>query len=367
MKHIALILFGLAILLSCAPQKEETTPAEEVQPDEYYIGGDFSIMKKMEDLGGEYKIDGVIKPGYEIFRDNGYNYARLRIFHTPNMEGPVCQDLAYTIATAKKAKDYGFKLLLNFHYSDTWADPGKQFKPAAWESASFEGLVDSVNQYTRLVLNEMDKAGVLPEMVQIGNEITPGMLWPEGKIWKPEGPDWESISTLLKSGIQAVHEVYGDREVQVMIHTDSGGDKEKTETFFNNISSRGVAFDLIGLSYYPWWHGTFEDLKGTLRFVSENFAQDIVLVETAYYSNGYYPEPGEWVIDYQPYPPTEQGQYDYLVALNKTLHAFAKVKGVFYWKPDGLEIPGSGVNYLGRSLFSPTGDAYKGIGAWKGD
>jgi len=359
-KIITKIIFGLISipLLFCCQSKNKLN-------EEYIVGGDFSIMKKLEDLGGEYKIDGILKKGYQIFKDNGYNYARLRIFHSPDMKGPVCNDLDYTIATAQDAKEFGFQILLNFHYSDTWADPGHQIKPKAWEDIPFSALTDSVYQYTKDVLTKMGNAGVLPEMVQIGNEITPGMLWPEGKIWKENGADWESICSLLKAGIKAVHDVYDNKDVSIMIHTDTGGSQQKTETFFRNILDNGVTFDMIGLSYYPWWHGTLDDLKNSLNYVSAQYDHDIILVETAYYSNGYYPKPDQWIIDYQPYPPTEQGQYDFLVELNSILKTYPKVKGVFYWKPDGMVVEGSEVHYLGRSLFDEKGNAYKGICAWK--
>ena len=257
------------------------------------------------------------------------------------------------------------KLLLDFHYSDTWADPGKQIKPMAWEGLSLDVLADSVYQYSKNVITAMNNAGVLPDMVQVGNEITPGMIWPEGKIYKSSGEDWGSFCKLLNAGIDGVNDAYGTIDVPIMIHIDKGGDLSATSRFFSKIEQHGVEFDLIGLSYYPWWHGTFADLQKNLIWLSENKEQDIVIVETAYYSNGYYPEPGKWVLDYQPYPPTEQGQYDFLVELDSIAHEYPKVKGIFYWKPDGLEIPESKVNYLGRSLFDKDGNAFMGISAFK--
>jgi arabinogalactan endo-1,4-beta-galactosidase len=336
--------------------------------DDFMYGGDFSILKKMEDSGGTYKLDGVERDALEIFSENGYNYGRVRIFHTPNMVGPVCNSLEYTIALSKKIKAAGMKILLDFHYSDTWADPGHQVKPAAWEGLAFEVLSDSVYAYSKNVIEKMKAANVLPDMVQVGNEITPGMIWPDGKIYTDNGHNWRKFCILLNSGISGVNDAYGtDTGVPIMIHIDKGGDLGATGAFFTNIERYHVEYDVIGLSYYPWWHGTFDDLEQNLLWLSENKEQDIVIVETAYYSNGWYPEPAEWVLDNQPFPPDEQGQHDFLVELEVIARKYAKVKGIFYWKPDGLDIPASQVHYLGRSLFDRDGNAFKGISAFKKD
>lgn len=354
---ILLFVFVL-FLFSC---KQEATP--EVK--EFMIGGDFSILKKMEDSGGIYKYKGEAMDALEIFTQNGYNYGRLRIFHTPNMEGATCNSLSYTIDLAQKIKASGMKLLLDFHYSDTWADPAKQYKPKAWEGTSFEVLTDSVYQYSKNVILAMDAAGVRPDMVQVGNEVTPGMIWPEGRIYKESGEDFKSFCTLLNAGIDGVKSAYGTADVPIMIHIDKGGDLAATKYFFTKIAQYKVEFDLIGLSYYPWWHGSFADLEKNLTWISGNLKQDIVIVETAYYANGSYPEPGDGVVDVQPYPPTEQGQYNFLLSLYNIAQRYPKVTGIFYWKPDGLDIPESHVWYIGRSLFDRDANAYMGISAFK--
>ncbi len=357
-KALLLLIISSIVFVSC-----DELPEPE---DNFMYGGDFSILKKMEDSGGVYKVDGVAKDALEIFADNGYNYGRVRIFHTPNMVGPVCNSLEYTIALSKKIKAAGMKILLDFHYSDTWADPAHQIKPAAWEGLSFEVLNDSVYQYSKNVIEKMKAANVAPDMVQIGNEITPGMIWPDGKIYTDGGTNWKNFCALMKSGISGVKAGYGaDNNVPIMIHIDKGGDLTATGSFFTEIERYKVEYDVIGLSYYPWWHGTFDELEQNLSWLSNNKEQDIIIVETAYYSNGWYPEPAEWVLDYQPFPPDEEGQYNFLVSLEVIARKYSKVKGIFYWKPDGLDIPASRVHYLGRSLFSPDGDAYKGITAFK--
>jgi arabinogalactan endo-1,4-beta-galactosidase len=360
------ILFTLAFLFFFSCNKKQDSNDKNVENSILVYGGDFSIMKKLEDLGGQYKVNGEVKEGFQIFKENGYTWCRLRIFHTPNMEGPVTNDLAYTVALAQKAKQFGFKIFLNFHYSDTWADPGKQFTPKAWEGLNFETLTDSVYQYTLKVMEAMKAAEVYPEMVQIGNEINNGMIWPQGQLWTDAGKArWDPLSDLLKAGIRGVKDTQNGVEVPIMIHAATGGDLIESDNFYSNILKRGVGFDVIGLSYYPWWHGTFEEMEKNLEFLSNKYEQEISVVETAYYANGWYPEPGGWVLDIQPYPPTEQGQHDFMVDLAERLKKYPKVTSVYYWKPDGLEIPGSGVPFLGRSLFSPDGNAWKGITAWK--
>ena len=355
------LLLGIMMAISLLNNSCET----DSQSDGFMYGGDFSIIKKMEDSGGVYKYKGKPVDALRLFADNGYNYGRVRLFHLPDMEGPVCNSLEYTIELSRKIKAAGMKLLLDIHYSDTWADPAHQIKPRAWEGLSFNVLTDSVYQYSKYVIEKMQKAGVAPDMVQVGNEITPGFIWPDGQIYKDSTEDWTSFCSLLKAGVKGVEDAYAGKEVPIMIHIDRGGDLPKTRYFFNKISEQGVSFDLIGLSYYPWWHGTFNDLEKNLSWLSENYIQDIVIVETAYYSNGYYPEPDKWVFDYQPYPPTEQGQYDYIVKLDSIAHQFPKVKGIFYWKPDGLEITDSKVHYLGRSMFDKDGNGLKAITAFK--
>ena len=352
----------MLLMFSCSLNDSDTQPERSVLE----FGGDFSIMKKMEDAGGLYKIDGIVKEGLEIFNDNGYSWARLRIFHTPNMVGPVCNDLNYTIELAQKAKKYGFKILLNFHYSDTWADPGHQSIPVAWQNLSLELVQDSLYNYTRSVIEAMGNADVLPDMVQIGNEVNNGMMWPQGKLWIDSNvANWDNLSALLKTGVRGVKEAIDGGRILIMIHAANGGDVNTSYKFYKNIIDRGVEFDIIGLSYYPWWHGTFTELEANLLYLSNKFYKDFSIVETAYYSKNWYPEPTPWKGIEPPFPPTEQGQNDFLEELARVLKQNSRVKTLFYWKPDALEIPKTKVNYLGRSLFDEDGDAFLGISAWK--
>jgi len=364
MKLFAYIIILALLIWSCSVAFNDNENDFRATPLEF--GGDFSIMKKMEDFGGLYKIDGVVKEGFQIFKDNGYSWARLRIFHTPNMHGPICNDLETTIVLAKKAKQFGFKILLNIHYSDTWADPGHQIAPAAWKDLSQEILKDSIYNYTKHVIETMGDEGVLPDMVQVGNEINNGMIWPTGKLWLDGGVvNWDALTELLKAGINGINDSKNANNIPIMIHAATGGNINAAIKFYSNIIERDAEFDVIGLSYYPWWHGSFEELENNINFLARKFNQNISIVETAYYSNSWYPLPSQWILSAQPYPATERGQNDFLMELAYRLYELPKVNSVFYWKPDGLDIPKSDVNYLGRSLFDEDGDALMGISAWK--
>jgi len=328
------------------------------------FGGDFSVLKKMEDAGGLYKVNGVVKEGYEIFQENGYTWARLRLLHTPSGVGPVCNDLNYTIKSAQNAKQSGFKILLNLHYSDMLANPGHQKIPAIWENISFNILQDSVYNYTKSVIEAMNKAGATPDMVQIGNEINNGMLWPFGKLWTESNiTNWNNLSALLKAGVRGVREAENGAMIQIMIHAANGGNVDASYNFYKNIIDNGVDFDVIGVSYYPWWHGTFIELESNILFLSNQFKQDFSIVETAYYAKGWYPEPSEWFTE--PFEPTEQGQHDFLVALAEIMKQHPRVKTIFYCEPDILDIPQTKIDYSGKSLFDEDGDAFSGISAWK--
>lgn len=364
MKAQIKIFLLLVVLMSCSINEQSNM--EDSASSELAFGSDFSIMKKMEDFGGTYKIDGIEKEGLQIFKENGFMWARIRIFHTPEKKGPVCNDLDYTLALAKKAKLFGYKILLNFHYSDTWADPGHQTLPKAWENLNLNTLADSVYNYTKKVVETMTNAKIQPDMVQVGNEINNGMMWPHGKLWMDDDiADWSGLTLLLKAGIEGVKDAETTTKIPVLIHAATGGSKVASYNFFRNMIDKKVDFDVIGLSYYPWWHGDFDQLEETLYFLSLKFNKDISVVETAYYSNNWYPQPDEWVLNVRPYPPTEHGQFAFMTELAKRLKKYPKVKTVFYWKPDELDIPESKVPFLGRSLFDRNGNALDGISAWK--
>jgi arabinogalactan endo-1,4-beta-galactosidase len=295
-----------------------------LQAQEYAIGADLSFLKSAEDRGFAFKENNNAVPGLQIFKDHGYNWIRLRLFHTPT-ELP--NSLEYTIALAQKAKALGFKFLLDYHYSDTWADPGKQFTPKAWAAMNHKQLVKAVFEYTRETMIAFSKAGVPPDMVQVGNEVINGMMWPDGKL--PE--NWDNFAELTRAGINGVYAGCDtlDRP-DIMIHIDQGGNMEKTKYFFDKLLSYGIKFDLIGQSYYPWWHGTLLDLRSNMIFMANEYKKPIILVEVAYCSS-----PTEYRNKKAPFPETPEGQREFLDEVNRIVLSTPDNlgAGIFWWEP----------------------------------
>lgn len=247
------------------------------RPVDKMLGADISFLPQLEDRGMKFSDNGVTKDAVEILKDHGLNYIRLRLFVNPEKDSGYSPkkgfcDLAHTIAMAKRVKAAGMKFLLDFHYSDTWADPQKQFKPAAWQGQNFSRLKQTVFAYSRDVIQAMKSVGVTPDMVQIGNEINHGMIWPEGHI-----NNLDSLAQLVYAGIQGVKAV--DPSITIMLHIALGGQNDEARFFLDNMMTRGVPFDVIGLSYYPRWHNTLEDLRYNLNDLAKKYNKDVIVVE----------------------------------------------------------------------------------------
>jgi arabinogalactan endo-1,4-beta-galactosidase len=316
--------------------------AGQQRQSDYAIGADVSFLSQAESTGTVFKDQGQAKPGLQIFRDHGYNWVRLRLFHTPTR---LPNNLQYTIDLGRQAKTLGFKFLLDYHYSDTWADPGKQFIPKAWEVQSHAQLVDSVFQYTRDTIAAFRDAGVMPDMVQIGNEVINGMLWPDGKL----PGNWSNFADLVKAGIRGVAAGRGDAsQPRIMIHIDRGGDKAATKTFFDRLISYQVAFDVIGQSYYPWWQGSMLDLRDNLIFMASAYHKDIMIVETAYNW-----QPSQYKTKSGPFAETPEGQREFLEEVNRMVMSTPdnRGKGVFWWEPAVAP------QYNHRGMFDQDGNA----------
>jgi arabinogalactan endo-1,4-beta-galactosidase len=291
---------------------------------DYAIGADLSFLKQAEDRGTIFKDNNEPKPGLEIFKNHGYNWIRLRLFHTPTS---LPNNLEYTIALAQEAKKLGYKFLLNYHYSDTWADPGKQYIPKAWEGKSHQELVQAVFEYTRDTIIAFRDADVMPDMVQNGNEIINGMLWPDGRL--PN--NWDNFAELVKAGIDGVDAGKGEEpRPLIMVHIDKGGNKEATKSFFDKFNSYGIDYDVIGQSYYPWWHGSLLDLRENLIFMANEYGKDIIIVEAAYNWR-----PAEYRNKLAPFPETGDGQRQFLDEVHRMVLSTPdnRGKGVFWWEP----------------------------------
>jgi len=241
------------------------------------LGADISFLPQLEDRGIRFSDKGIQKDVLQILKDHGFNYIRLRIFNDPARDsgyspGKGFCDLEHTKQMAKRIRAAGMMFLLDFHYSDYWADPGKQYKPAAWKNKDFPTLRNLVYAYTRDVMKALKDQGTTPDMVQVGNEINHGMIWPEGNISSPD-----SLAQLIIGGINGVKAV--DPSVPVMLHMALGGQNDESHLFLDNMLARGVVFDVIGLSYYPKWHGTLADLKYNANDLAQEYKKDVIIVE----------------------------------------------------------------------------------------
>lgn len=345
---------------------------KQVEAKELIRGADISILADMEKSGAGYYENGVKKDALQILKNNGVNYVRLRLWQDPyddqgNSYGAGTNDLNTTIALAKRAKNLGLKVLLDFHYSDFWVDPGKQNLPKAWENYSFEQLDAALYGYTKSVLTEMKNNGVYPDMVQIGNELNSGMLWPHGKSWGEGGGEFDRLATFLKSGIRGVKETQ-PVDTPIMLHLADGGDTDVFTWWFDEITKRGVDYDLIGLSYYPYWHGSMNALQTTMNTISARYDKEVNVVETAYghttanadsMPNAFGPE--QEIAG--GYAATPAGQREYLNDLVTRIQTVPNEKGngFFYWEPLWYNgnvswATAAGMNYLG--VQSQTGNEW---------
>ena len=309
---------------------------------QYEVGADVSFLKQAEDSGKVFKDNGKAEPGLVIVKDHGYNWIRLRLFQTPT---DLPNNLEYTIALAKEAKKLGFHFLLDYHYSDTWADPGKQFTPKAWVGMSHAELVKAVYEYTKQTTEAFRDAGVLPDMVQIGNEVINGMLWPDGRL----PGNWDNFADLVKAGIEGVEAGKGEEpRPRIMIHIDRGADMIRTKQFFDKLNSYHVDYNVIGQSYYPWWHGSLNQLRENMIFMAKEYKKDIVVVETAYNW-----KPTEYKTRPAPFPETPEGQKEFLEEVNRVVQEAPDGRGIglFWWEPAVTGPLGS------RSFFDDQGNA----------
>ena len=313
-----------------------------------YVGGDISLLTKYEEHGAiYYNENGTrITNMLNYLKSQGLNAMRVRLFVDPSKanaedqgEG-VCQDLEYVMALGQRIKAAGFDLLLDIHYSDTWTDPGQHSTPSSWTVAS--ALGDSVYSYTRRVLNSMIAAGARPDFIQVGNEVTYGMLWPTGHCY-PNGNSYNggtfaNFANYLKQGIKACREVCPS--AKLVVHTEMGRVSNVT-SFYNTLKNYTTDFDIIGLSYYPYWHGDLTVLEGLLTSLETTYpTKKIQIVETGY-PHAYYPSGASYDLQ-STWPATEAGQKAFTEQLVATLNNHSSVNGLYWWFPEANE---NGINY----------------------
>lgn len=302
---------------------------------DFYKGMDISFLPEFEAEGMQIKdFDGTVMDAFDLITKYGVNSVRLRLWNQPENvpESKGYCNLEQTIAMAQRIKAHSLSFMLDFHYSDFWADPGQQRKPKEWEGLSFEELKTAVFSFTRDTLMTLRAEGVLPEIVQIGNEIRSGLLFPDGEL-----PDYEHMTELVNAGIRGARTAADADEMKVMIHLDQGGRYFYLKEWFDQARKAGLLdFDLIGLSYYPFWHGTFTDLRDTLAKLIEDYHKPIMIVETAHAwrksRQGFIDESQEKIAGI---PATPEGQRRVLdLVANITASAPDKMGcGIYYWEP----------------------------------
>jgi len=330
--------------------------AQAAQPKaKFYLGADISSLAggRGGGRGGAavYQEDGQASTEFGIMMKHGWNAFRLRVFVSPVRSAPN-NSLENTLPLAKQIKDAGGIFLLDIHYSDTWADPQHQETPLAWRGLDAAGLEKRVEEYSKDVIAQFKNAGAMPDMVQVGNEITGGMLWPTGYLKAPpsdvkldagqiRGPfpdpyddatQWRNLTSFLKAGIRGVRAGAAGSPTQIVMHIDCGGDWPVTKWWFDHLQDAKVDYDIIGQSFYPRYHGNPTLLQQNILETSKRYKKPVMVAETGYPQTG-----GDQVMTqnkYNLWPGTPAGQLQFMVDLVNTVKR-AGGTGVFYWAPEG--------------------------------
>lgn len=345
--------------------------------NDFIKGMDISTLPEVESCGGRFFDHGVEQDLLSILKNYGTDLVRLRLWNDPYSEsgepyGAGTNDLPRTIQMAKRLKAAGIPWMLDFHYSDFWADPGKQTMPKAWRGLTEQALPQAVYDFTRAVMEKLRREDILPSIVSVGNELTNGLLWPYGRT-----PDFDNIAAFLSAGIRAVRETAPG--AKIMLHLDNGGNNALYRGWFDSyLAAGGEDFDYIGLSYYPFWHGTLEDLKHNMHDLALRYHKDMIVAEV---STGYTLEDYaayEKLAPHQrkgmatkpalaekvPYPMTPEGQSafmrDIMTLIRETPEN--RGKGFVYWEPAWIPVPGSG--WANDAALAYTGEKGPGGNEW---
>jgi arabinogalactan endo-1,4-beta-galactosidase len=338
---VAIILMGLSF--TCNGENHKKTKSD----NHFARGADISWIPQMEASGYKFLNDqGVQEDCFKILKDHGINSIRLRTWVNPSdnpASGHCSKD--ETVAMAVRARKWGMRVMIDFHYSDSWADPAKQVKPKAWEGHDFTRLLKDVYDYTFEVMTALKTAGVYPEWVQVGNETRTGMIYPEGST-----DNWAQLAQLINKGYDAIKDVSPD--TKVILHVDQGNNKALFKWWFDNAQKYGARYDVIGMSYYPYWlEGnpdytlSIDDLGNNMIDISSRYNKEVMVVEVG----------GE---DFK-----VLNTYDMLLAVQKKVKAVPNGKGlgVFYWEPEGAR----SWSHYGLSAWGEDGKPTKALDAFK--
>jgi len=363
MAHPARIAAAIALALASTVVAAEPASAATLS----MLGADVSSVQRSLDLGARYfAANGVQGDPLDILKGVGVNYARLRVWNNP---ASGYNNAAKVLAYARTVKAKGLKLMVDFHYSDTWADPGKQFKPAAWNSHGIGPLQTDLYNYTLQVCNSLKAQGTTPDSVQIGNEINVGMLWNDGKV---VNNDFTNLSLLLKAGYNATKAC--NSGTQVIIHTADADSDAHARWFYDGIRAKGVVWDITGLSYYCFWHGSLSNMSSVVSDVRTRYGKPVVIAETAYsFTSANADSQSNAVGGATPcsgYPASWPGQASEFTAVQNAARSAGAI-GVFYWEPtwyaiagngwDPANINGTGDEWDNMAVFNWTGQLNPGI------
>lgn len=345
--RMPLFIFAACLLAWPAPPtpaQPASSAAPQARKAGFFLGADVSALGSGPGRGGRmpraYQDNG--KPGDEvtILKNHGWNAFRIRVFVSPVRSAPN-NSLENVIPLCKRIKDSGALLLLDIHYSDTWADPQHQEIPVAWRGMNMDALEKQWESYTHDTIKKLKDAGAMPDWVQVGNEITRGTNWPVAQLQIPgnnqylppapydEAKQWANLTRLLKAGIRGVKSASGDTPPRIAIHIDQGGHWDTTRWFFDHLNEAKVEYDIIAQSFYPpWGHGTLDELWQNMNECAKRYNKDFVVVETGYGRNR--AQTGTDMM----WPVTPDGRLQFMVDLVNTVKKAPRGLGVMYWAPE---------------------------------
>ncbi len=346
-----------------------------------YVGGDISMLPQYEQYSSGYKDVNNKKISDLIswcITDCGWNTFRVRIFVNPQQKAPdyqstdyaICQDLTYVTALGKRIKDAGAYFLLDFHYSDSWVDAGHIQAPAAWKGSDDAAMAEHISTYTTDVLTALNAAGATPDLVQVGNEIMYGLCGIKVAPYDKQGTNWEGYLGLLRAGCNAVREVCPN--AQIIIHTDRPSNSNYNKYYYKKLVDNEVSFDIIGLSYYPFWHGYLTDeqvksksdknnLVKAINKLATDFPDKRVHIVECAYNFQYWPTEGVNYDTRDAWPCSVQGQYNFVRDLVDALKPLDNVDGINYWYPEDL---GNGDNVNWNTKEGLVEETWSNRGFW---
>lgn len=318
------------------------TSSAPASPANFLAAADFSDLAFFESKGVAYKDGGLVQDGIQILKNHGINCVRLRLWTSSAAQASsdpynYINNTTYAVPLAVRVKNAGLLFSLDFHYSDTWTDPSHQATPSAWTNLGFTQLLQQMRAYNSNTIVTFAAAGAMPDYVQIGNEITDGMLWTNGQLtgtWSSTNPSWIRLGQLMNAAIQGIKDatnVTGAKMPQIIVHIDRGGDWNTTKSFFDNLNAQGVPYDIIGESYYPFYQGSPANLNICLSNAAVRYGKPIIVAEDAFpFTNTC---PSAWLTNLFGYPPTPDGQASFVATIGQIIRNMPNDLGYgfFYW------------------------------------